>query len=53
MLTPLAITLTLIAAAALAPLCQHADQWIKRQITVSRRLKAVAECRMVKRPVWG
>lgn len=46
------LTLTILAFAALAPLCKHADQWIKRHIIVSRRLKAVAECRMVKRPVW-
>lgn len=54
-MTPLAITLILIAAVALAPLCKHADQWIKRHIIVSRRLKA-AGCwngGMTMAPVWG
>lgn len=52
---PIALAVTLIAAAALAPLCKHADQWIVRKVTVSRRLK-LAGCwngGMTVAPVWG
>jgi hypothetical protein len=49
----LQIGLVLIAAPALGRLCKQADQWIIRHITVSRRLKAVAELRMFNRVEWG